>query len=43
MNEDNMDNELRTNGTKQLYTKRRSEKKPFGRYIVNGEIILKCT
>jgi hypothetical protein len=28
---------------KQLYTKRRSEKKPFGRHTVNGEIILKCT
>ena len=38
-----MDNELSTNDTKQLYTKRQSEKQPFGRYIVNRKIILKCT
>lgn len=38
-----MDNELSTNDTKRLYTKRRSENKLFGRHIVNGEIILKCT
>lgn len=43
MNDDNMNNELSTNDTKQLYTKRWSEKQPFGRYNVNGKIILKCT
>jgi len=38
-----MNNELSINDTKQLYTKRRSGKKPFGRHIVNGEVILKYT
>ena len=38
-----MDKEISTNETKQLNTKRQTEKKPFGKRTVNGKIILKCT
>jgi hypothetical protein len=37
-----MGNELGTNDRKQVYTKLRTENKPFGRHVVNGKIILKC-